>query len=122
MKKAKNSILACFLCACMLFGLVSPLGTATASAAEPVEGKTPVLSETKYLLSTGQTHMLIATGIKDYDDVYEVGYAIKDMDNVVKTHAVTTKYYTSIAKGSARWTVEQLFGADYTGMIVWVVA
>ena len=122
MKKAKNSILACFLCACMLFGLVSPLGTATASAAETEKGKTPVLSETKYLLSTGQTHMLIATGIKDYDDVYEVGYAIKDMDNVVKTHAVTTKYYTSIAKGSARWTVEQLFGADYTGMIVWEVA
>ena len=122
MKKIKCSILAIFMCVSMLFGILSPLCTATASAAETTTGTTPVFSSTKYIISKSKEHMLIATGIKNYEDVYEVGYAFKDMDGITKYHAVTTKYYTSITSGSNTWSVSSLFGNDYTGMVVWEVA
>ena len=121
MKKLSVYILSLLCGLCMVFGLVFTLNTTVASADTGV-GATPTLSTTKYKISKSQEHMLLATGIKDYEDVYEVGYAFKDTEGVTKYHAVTTKYYTSITSGNSTWTVEDMFGGDYTGMIVWEVA
>ena len=121
MKKLSVYILSLLCGLCMVFGLAFTLNTTVASADTGV-GATPTLSTTKYKISKSQEHMLLATGIKDYEDVYEVGYAFKDTEGVTKYHAVTTKYYTSITSGNSTWTVEDMFGGDYTGMIVWEVA
>ncbi len=121
MKKLSVYILSLLCGLCMVFGIAFTLNTTVASADIGV-GATPTLSTTKYKISKSQEHMLLATGIKDYEDVYEVGYAFKDTEGVTKYHAVTTKYYTSITSGNSTWTVEDMFGGDYTGMIVWEVA
>ena len=121
MKKLSVYILSLLCGLCMMFGFAFSLNTAVASA-DTFAGTTPILSTTKYKISKSQEHMLLATGIKDYDDVYEVGYAFKDMDGITKYHAVTTKYYTSITSGNSTWTVSDMFGSEYTGMIVWEVA
>ena len=121
MKKLSVYILSLLCGLCMVFGLAFTLNTTVASADTGV-GATPTLSTTKYKISKSKEHMLLATGIKDYEDVYEVGYAFKDTEGVTKYHAVTTKYYTSITSGNSTWTVEDMFGGDYTGMIVWEVA
>ena len=121
MKKLSVYILSLLCGLCMIFGFVFSLNTAVASA-DTVAGTTPILSTTKYKISKSQEHMLLATGIRDYEDVYEVGYAFKDMDGITKYHAVTTKYYTSITSGASTWTVEDMFGSEYTGMIVWEVS
>ena len=121
MKKLSVYILSLLCGLCMVFGIAFTLNTTVASADTGV-GATPTLSTTKYKISKSQEHMLLATGIKDYEDVYEVGYAFKDTEGVTKYHAVTTKYYTSITSGNSTWTVEDMFGAEYTGMIVWEVA
>ena len=121
MKKLSVYILSLLCGLCMMFGFAFSLNTAVVSA-DTVAGVTPILSTTKYKISKSQEHMLLATGIKDYDDVYEVGYAFKDMDGIIKYHAVTTKYYTSITSGNSTWTVSDMFGGEYTGMIVWEVA
>ncbi len=121
MRKLSVYILS-FLCGiCMVFGLVFSLNTAVVSA-ETISGAIPTLSTTKYKISKSQEHMLLATGIRDYEDVYEVGYAFKDMEGITKYHAVTTKYYTSITSGNSTWTVSDMFGSEYTGMIVWEIA
>ena len=121
MKKLSVYILSLLCGLCMVFGIAFTLNTTVASADTGV-GVTPTLSTTKYKISKSQEHMLLATGIKDYEDVYEVGYAFKDTEGVTKYHAVTTKYYTSITSGNSTWTVEDMFGGEYTGMIVWEVA
>ena len=121
MKKLGTYVLSILCGLCMMFGFAFALNTNTASA-EGAQGTTPTLSTTKYKISKSQEHMLLATGIKDYEDVYEVGYAFKDMDGITKYHASTTEYYTSITSGSTTWTVEEMFGSEYTGMIVWEIA
>ena len=121
MKKLSVYILSLLCGLCMVFGLAFTFNTTVASADTGV-GATPTLSTTKYKISKSQEHMLLATGIKDYEDVYEIGYAFKDTEGVTKYHAVTNKYYTSITSGNSVWTVEDMFGSEYTGMIVWEIA
>ena len=89
MKKLGTYVLSILCGLCMMFGFAFALNTNTASA-EGAQGTTPTLSTTKYKISKSQEHMLLATGIKDYEDVYEVGYAFKDMDGITKYHASTT--------------------------------
>ena len=124
MKKLSVYLLS-FLCMiCMVCGVVISLSGAnveTAEAATATVQTVPTLSKTKYKISKDKTGMLLATGIKDFECVYEIGYAFKDTDGVEKLHAITTKYYTSITSGSSTWTVEDMFGSEYTGMIVWEV-
>ena len=121
MKKIIVYILSLLCGLCMVFGLGFAFNTSQASA-DNAQGTTPTLSTTKYKISKSQQHMLLATGIKDYEDVYEVGYAFKNAEGIVKYHAVTNQYYTSITSGNSTWTVEDMFGSEYTGMIVWEIA
>ena len=68
--------------------------------------------------------MLLATAIKDYGDVYEVGYT--GIDNEDKVIAYTDKYYTSITSGLNVWQPEDIFTEDWAdddgvGMIIWEI-
>ena len=72
MKKIIVYILSLLCGLCMVFGLGFAFNTSQASA-DNAQGTTPTLSTTKYKISKSQQHMLLATGIKDYEDVYEVG-------------------------------------------------
>ena len=121
MKKLSIYVLSLLCGLCMVFGFAFSFNTTVVNA-NTGDGVTPTISPTKYKISKSQEHMLLATGIKDYEDVYEIGYAFKDTEGVTKYNAVTTKYYTSITSGNSTWTVEDMFGSEYTGMIVWEVA
>ena len=121
MKKLSIYVLSLLCGLCMVFGFAFSFNTTVVNA-NTADGVTPTLSTTKYKISKSQEHMLLATGIKDCEDVYEIGYAFKDTEGVTKYNAVTTKYYTSITSGNSTWTVEDMFGSEYTGMIVWEVA
>lgn len=117
MKKLSLTVFTVICALCMAFA-VSLMTNTNKANAETVDGVTPVLSETKYKISTDKNGMLIATGIKNYEDVYEVGYTFSG--DVTAVNNSTTKYYTSITSGTNKWTVEELF-EGYTGMIVWEV-
>lgn len=121
----KKSVLTAFavICAiCIMFGVMTTTNVNKASANSIVEdGEIPVLSETKYKLSTNKGGLLIATAIKNYSDVYEVGYT--GLDDAVKLNSSTTKYYASIRSGSNEWTAQNLFGNEFegAGLIVWEI-
>ena len=90
-------------------------------------GVVPTISETKYKISTNNDGLLIATGISNYNDVYEVGYVFTDSEgnditsSISKVSADTNKYYSKITSGANLWTATDLFGEGYTGMIVWEI-
>ena len=104
---------------CLTLAAVFSFGGIDHANAETVSGITPTLSTTKYLKSADGTMMLLATGINNYDDCYECGYVTEGLSAV---HYNTAKYYTSIStKGGKSWSAEDIFGDDYSGMIVWEV-
>lgn len=97
------------------------------------DGTAPTLSE-KTLVNisaekAGERAMLIATGIADYEDVYEVGYTLTVLDDednnitesITKYSTVTTKYYSSITSGDNVFTPAELFGDEFTAMIIWEI-
>lgn len=83
----------------------------------------PVLSETKIMRSVNNDKMLLATGIKNVEAVYEIGYEITASEGEVTTlKAEKSKYYQSIVSGDVVWTAENIFGdATYEGIIVWEI-
>ena len=103
---------------CLSIGITGLGGTSVVKA-ETVAGITPTFSATKYLKSTDGKYMLLATGIKDRDDCYEVGYELEGLKASVFNTGV---FYTSISiNGEEKsWTTEDLF-PEYEGMIVWEV-
>ena len=122
MKKLGLTVFTVICAICMAFGVMVMTNVMKASA-DPVvvDGQVPVLSATRYKLSTDKGGMLIATGIKNYADVYEVGYT--GIDGATKVNASTTKYYTSIKSGANEWTAQDLFGNEFegAGLIVWEI-
>lgn len=121
MKKVSITLFT-FVCAiCMILG-VAFMNVNTAKA--DTTGTTPTLSETKVMVSNEQDKMLLATAIKNYADVYKVGYEFTG--DVTTTIAETNKYYTSISCGSDTLTPEDIFDESWAGdadigMIIWEV-
>ena len=79
----------------------------------------------KGMLSTDGNYLLLATPltIVDFSEYTAVGYEIvKDGQALVANGLESEGYYTGItvntADGTATWTMEQIFGASATGMIV----
>lgn len=117
MKKLGLTVFSVICAICMAFGIMLMTNVNKVSA-DTVDGDIPVLSETKYKISTDKGGLLIATGIKNYNDVYKVGYTGLDGTTGNKSE---TKYYSSIKSGTNTWTAQQLFGEEFTGMIVWEI-
>ena len=104
----------------MAFGITSLTSSRRSVKADVVSGTTPTLSATKVMKSVNGTMMLLATGINDYQDCYECGYVTEGLQAVTYNLG---KYYTSISvnSGTKIWTVDDIFGGDYSAMIVWEV-
>ena len=119
MKKLSLSILTILCAVCFMFGLSLMSNVNYASA--DVAGGVPVLSETKVMRSNDNDKMLLATAIKNYADVYEVGYEFDG--DVQTTIAEKQRFYTSIVTGSNEWTAESIFGGEFAGagLIVWEI-
>ena len=115
MKKIALTILSAICATCAAFG-VAATNVEAVSAEALVE-----LSATAIKKSTAQDKMLLATAIKNYECVYEVGYT--GLEDVEVIQAETTKYYTEITTGSVTWTTEDIFGSAFAdaGMIIWEV-
>ena len=125
-KKISLSILAFVAFLCMTLSVV--MATPLFAKADVVQGTVPTFSTTKYQISLDNNNLLLVTGLKDLGDVYELGYNFFDEngqdanESVEKIKISTDKYFTGIKSGSKVWTVKELFGEDYDGMIVWEVA
>ncbi len=118
MRKVLYSLFTVIAAVCMTLGIVLMSGVSLAKAEA---GITPTLSATKHIKSDDGAYMLLATGIADYADVYEVGYVLSE--GLTELTAVTTKYYRSITVGqnARRWTASDIFNGAYDAMIVWEV-
>ncbi|MBQ6979532.1 MAG: DUF4838 domain-containing protein [Clostridia bacterium] len=124
MRKIGLTALSIICALCAVFSLFTMTNVNTAKAARQAGGVT--LSKTKYNVSSDNKGMLLVTGIKDYSDVYEVGYTFYDggrdiTESVYKYHAETTKFYTAIRTGETVTRASDLFGAEYSAMIIWEV-
>ena len=119
MKKTFLFVFAAIAAVCMSLCVASISSGASEVHAE-TKGVTPKISATKYLKSTDESMMLLATGISDYQDCYECGYITEGVNAITYNTAV---FYTSISlKGGTKiWTTEDIFGSEYTGMIIWEV-
>ena len=122
MKKVLLFTLTAIAALCMSLGIASlnANGNVRYVQADATPGATPTLSNTKYLKSTDGKYMLLATGINNFQDTYEVGYILSD--GLKKYYGATDKYYRSITIGAnaKTWRVSDLF-AGYEAMIVWEV-
>ncbi len=121
MRKLSLTVLTVICALCLAFG-IGLMSNAYTAKADTV-GITPTLSETKVLISTAQDKMLLATAIKNYGDVYEIGYTFTG--DVQPTLHATDTYYTSITGGSDTLTPSDIFGenwaSDGVGMIIWEI-
>ncbi len=110
-----------FVCACCMAVAFILMTGITANVAKA--DTAPVLSETKIMRSVNNDKMLLATGIKNVEAVYEIGYAITASEGEVTTlKAENSRYYQSIVSGDVVWTAENIFGdASYEGIIVWEI-
>lgn len=110
-----------FVCACCMAVAFILMTGITANVAKA--DTAPVLSETKIMRSVNNDKMLLATGIKNVEAVYEIGYAITASEGEVTTlKAEKSRYYQSIVSGDVVWTAENIFGdASYEGIIVWEI-
>ena len=119
MRKTLLFVFTIIAAVCLSVGITGVKGGASAVRAERVEGVTPTLSATKFLESIDKKNMLLATGIKNYEDCYEVGYELNGLEAVKYDKGV---FYTSISinGGGKSWATEDLF-PEYDGMIVWEV-
>ena len=110
-----------FVCACCMAVAFILMTGITANVAKA--DTAPVLSETKIMRSVNNDKMLLATGIKNVEAVYEIGYTITVSEGEVTTlKAENNKYYQSIVSGDVIWTPENIFGdASYEGIIVWEI-
>lgn len=122
MKKLSLTVLAVICTVCMAFCVC--LYTNTQKANADTLGTEPTLSATKVMVSKNADKMLLATAIKDYDDVYEVGYNFTG--SVTPTKNETKKYYTSITSGGNTLTPADIFSESWAsqsgvGMIIWEI-
>ena len=80
-------------------------------------------SETKCLLSNDKTGMLIATAIKNYDYVYEIGYEFTKGSASENDFTATDRYFREISKGGKSVTAGDIFGLNYAdaALAVWEI-
>ena len=80
-------------------------------------------SETKCLLSNDKTGMLIATAIKNYDYVYEIGYEFTKGSASENDFTATDRYFREISKGGKSVTAGDIFGLNYADAVlaVWEI-
>lgn len=102
--------------ACIMLGVWSVHKTAAA------EGEFEC-SETKCLLSNDKTGMLIATAIKNYDYVYEIGYEFTKGSASENDFTATDRYFREISKGGKSVTAGDIFGLNYAdaALAVWEI-
>ena len=102
--------------ACIMMGVWSVHKTAAA------EGEFEC-SETKCLLSNDKTGMLIATAIKNYDYVYEIGYEFTKGSASENDFTATDRYFREISKGGKSVTAGDIFGLNYAdaALAVWEI-
>ena len=118
MKKLNVSILA-FICAvCMAFSVITFMN---ANVVKADAGVTPTLSATKVMVSKNADKMLLATAIKDKEDVYKVGYTYSVDGEAKEVQEVF--YYTSISSGTTTLTPADIFeeawvSEEGVGMII----
>ena len=121
---------------CLTLVCLTQIGVRTVCAADTV-GTTPEFGRTMTLKSVDGEHIIIATGIKNLQDVYGVGYTITknsapytvNGDELKPEVAETGKYFTGIRVKTGESTTK-LFGIDdiysdnpgyYDGLIVWEI-
>ena len=102
--------------ACIMLGVGSMHKTAAA------DGEFEY-SETKCLLSNDKTGMLIATAIKNYEYVYEIGYEFTKGSASENDFTATDRYFREISKGGKSVTAGDIFGSNYAGaaLAVWEI-
>lgn len=102
--------------ACIMLGVGSMHKTAAA------DGEFEC-SETKCLLSNDKTGMLIATAIKNYDYVYEIGYEFTKGSASENDFTATDRYFREISKGGKSVTAGDIFGSNYAdaALAVWEI-
>ena len=121
MKKLSLTVFTVICALCMAFG-VSLMANVNKVSADA--GTSPTLSATKVMVSTAQDKMLLATAIKDYSDVYEVGYTFTG--EITPTISENKKFYTSITSGLTTLLPADIFDEvwaanDGVGMIIWEI-
>ena len=124
MKKISLTVFTVVCAISMAFGIMLMTNATKANADSiEVDGTVPILSDVTYYkisADSNKSGLIIATGIKDYQDTYEVGYeGLPDGTNA--RHDSKTGYYTAIKSGDYTWTAQELFGEGYDGMIVWEI-
>ena len=107
---------------CLSVGLSVINNTPVEASANTVE-PTVSLSETKVKVSNNGDKMLLVTAMKDYEDVYSVGYTFENYTVTADDKAETKTYYTSLTTGEEE-TAADIFGAEWSdaALIVWEVA
>ena len=116
-RKRNSGILLVFAAiACIMMGVWSVHKTAAA------DGEFEC-SETKCLLSNDKTGMLIATAIKNYDYVYEIGYEFTKGSASENDFTATDRYFREISKGGKSVTAGDIFGLNYAdaALAVWEI-
>ena len=121
MRKLKLSVLTVLLAFCLALGML-PMSFVNTAHAINTPGIEPTLSATKARLSKDNGKMLLVTAIKNYVDVYEIGYEFTG-ESPTKVSEEKHTYYTSISDGKTTVTAEDLFGGEFSGakMIIWEI-
>ncbi|MBP5467238.1 MAG: InlB B-repeat-containing protein [Clostridia bacterium] len=123
MKKLSLTVFTVICALCMIFG-ISLMANTNKANAETMAGITPTLSATNVMVSNAQDKMLLATAIKDKDDVYEVGYTFTG--EITPSLSENGKYYSSITSGTTTLLPADIFDEDWAandgvGMIIWEI-
>lgn len=115
-KRISGILLVLAAIACIMMGVWSVHKTAAA------DGEFEC-SETKCLLSNDKTGMLIATAIKNYDYVYEIGYEFTKGSASENDFTATDRYFREISKGGKSVTAGDIFGLNYAdaALAVWEI-
>ena len=115
-KRISGILLVFAAIACILLGVGSVHKTAAA------DGEFEC-SETKCLLSNDKTGMLIATAIKNYEYVYEIGYEFTKGSASENDFTATDRYFREISKGGKSVTAGDIFGLNYAdaALAVWEI-
>lgn len=115
-KRISGILLVLAVIACIMMGVLSVHKTAAAVGEFEC-------SETKCLLSNDKTGMLIATAIKNYDYVYEIGYEFTKGSASENDFTATDRYFREISKGGKSVTAGDIFGLNYADAVlaVWEI-
>lgn len=115
-KRISGILLVFAAIACIMLGVWSVHKTAAA------DGEFEC-SETKCLLSSDKTGMLIATAIKNYEYVYEIGYEFTKGSASENDFTATDRYFREISKGGKSVTAGDIFGLNYAdaALAVWEI-